>query len=62
MEGTQRESVIPDAEESRRFWSDIWDQVVTHREKTDWLRKVENQLGDLTVEEGIHIEIRKVWN
>ena len=44
--------MIPDAEESRRFWSDIWDQVVTHREKTDWLRKVENQLGDLTVEEG----------
>ena len=48
--------------ESRRFWSDIWDQAVTHREKTDWLRKVENQLGDLTVEEGIHIEIRKVWD
>ena len=31
LEGTQRESVIPDAEESRRFWSDIWDQAVTHR-------------------------------
>ena len=37
-EGTQRESVIPDAQESRRFWSDIWDQAVTHRENTDWLR------------------------
>ena len=29
LEGTQRESVITDAEESRRFWSDIWDQAVT---------------------------------
>ena len=27
------EKVIQDAEESRRFWSDIWDQVLTHREK-----------------------------
>ena len=31
--------MIPDAEESRQFWSDIWDQPVTHRENTDWLRK-----------------------
>ena len=31
--------MIPDAEESRQFWSDIWDQAVTHRENTDWLRK-----------------------
>ena len=60
MEGTQRESVIPDAEESRRFWSDIWDQAVTHRENTDWLRKVENELGELTVQDDIHIEIKKV--
>ena len=60
LEGAQRESVIPDAEESRRFWSDIWDQAVTHRESTDWLRKVENELGELTVQDDIHIEIKKV--
>ena len=35
LEGTQRESVIPDVEESRRFWSDMWDQTVTLRENTD---------------------------
>ena len=38
LEGRQRESVIPDTEESRRFWSDIWDQAVMHRENTYWLR------------------------
>ena len=38
LEGTQRESVITDAEESKRFWSDIWDQAVTHRENKYWLR------------------------
>ena len=31
LEETQRANVIPDAEESRWFWSDIWDQVVTQK-------------------------------
>ena len=52
--------MIPDAEESRRFWSDIWDQAVMHRENTDWLRRVEIELGELTVQDDIHIEIKKV--
>ena len=30
LEGTQRESVIPDIEKSRRFWSDTWDQAVMY--------------------------------
>ena len=60
LEGAQRESVIPDAEESRRFWSDIWDQAVTHRENTDWLRKVQNELKELTLQDDINIEIKKV--
>ena len=32
LEGTKRESVIPDAEESTCFWSDIWDQAVVQKE------------------------------
>ena len=40
--------------------SDIQDQAVMHRENTDWLRKVENELGELTVQDDIHIEIKKV--
>ena len=39
--------------------SDIRDQAVTRRENTDWLRKVDNELGELTVQYDIHIEIRK---
>ena len=38
----------------------MWDQAVTHKENTDWLRKVENQLGELTVQDDIHMEIKKV--
>ena len=51
---------MPDAEESRHFWSDVWEQPVTHRENTDWLWKVENELGELTVQDDVHIEIKKV--
>ena len=60
LEGTKRESVIPDAEESRHFWNDTWDQAATHRENTDWLRKVKNELGELTVQDDVNIEIKKV--
>ena len=60
MEGNQRESVTPDAELSRRFWSKIWNQAVTQREKTDCLWKAKNELGELTVEDDIHIEIKNL--
>ena len=60
MEGAQRESVIPDAEENRRFWSNIWDKAVTHSQNTDWLRTMENELGELSVQDDIHIKIKKV--
>ena len=42
LEGKQKESVTPDAEQSRRFWNKIWDQAVTRREKTDCLQKAED--------------------
>ena len=54
MERTQRKNVIPDAEQSRQFWSDIRDEVVTQKENTDWLRKVENELGEQIVQDDIH--------
>ena len=59
LEETQRKSVIPDAEESKRFSSDIWDQAVTCIENTDCLRKVENELEELTVQDDIHTETKK---
>ena len=60
LEGTQRESLIPDAEESGRFWSDVEKQSLMHRENTDWLRKLENEFKQLTVQDDIHIEIKKL--
>ena len=34
--------------------------MVTHIENTDWLRRLENELGELAVQDDIHIEIKKV--
>ena len=31
-----------------------------HRENVDWLRKAENELRELTVQDDIHIKIKKV--
>ena len=50
LEGTQRESLIPDVEK----------QSLMHRENTDWLRKLENEFKQLTVQDDIHIEIKKL--
>ena len=60
LEEAQKETVIRGAEESSRFWNGLWDQAVTHRGSTDWLRKVENELGEMTVQDAMHIEIKKV--
>ena len=48
------------AEESKHFWSDIWDQAVMDRKNTDWLGKAENGLEELTVQDDIHIGSNKV--
>ena len=32
----------------------MWDQAVTHRENTDSLSKMENELGELTVQDDTH--------
>ena len=52
--------MIPVADQNRHFWSDIRDQTVILRENTDWLRKVKNEMEELTVQDDIHNVIKKV--
>ena len=35
LDGVERETVVPDAEESTCFWSDIWDKQVKHKENPE---------------------------
>ena len=60
LHGVEKETVVPDAEESTRFWSDIWEKPVKHKENPEWLRNVEEDLTGLRVQNNIHIEVMKL--
>ena len=59
-DGVERETVVPDAEESTRFWSNIWGKPEKHKENPEWLRDVEEELTGLEVQDNIHIEVTKL--
>ena len=41
IEGIVRnEGVTSDAEESKNFWGDLWDNEVKHNEDAEWLKRV----------------------
>ena len=43
IEGIERNSdITPDAEESKTFWGDIWDNEVKHNEQAKWIQEVED--------------------
>ena len=54
------ETVVPDAEESTRFRSNIWDKPVKHKENPKWWRNVEEEFIGLGVQDNIHIEVTKL--
>ena len=39
------DKLIPNAEESRKFWSDIWGKEETHNENAEWLKKLKETGG-----------------
>ena len=57
LDGVERKTVVPDAEESTRFWSNIWGKPVKHKENPELLRNVEEELTGLGVQDNIHIEV-----
>ena len=56
----ERETVVPDAEESTLFRSDIWEKPVKHKESPEWFRNVEEDLTGLGVQDNIHTEVTKL--
>ena len=60
IEGKERQTVVPDAEESRIFWDNIWGQPVRHNENAEWLRTLEEELVDIGIQENIHINMIKL--
>ena len=60
LDRVERETVVPNAEESTRFWSNIWSKLVKHDENPEWLRNVEEELSRLGVQDSIQIEVAKL--
>ena len=60
LDGVEGKTVVPDAGESTRFWSNIWGKLVKHEENPEWLRNVEEELTGLGVQNNIHIEGTKL--
>ena len=62
------DQTIPDANEAREFWSNIWDRPVEHRRDAGWLNDLKGktlveQQDDLTIDiEKLRAILRKIPN
>ena len=62
--------IIPNAAESRTFWSEIWDNPISHREDAEWLKKMKVQTVSINVQQEevritktqVETECRKIPN
>ncbi|XP_068738998.1 uncharacterized protein [Montipora capricornis] len=55
------DTTIPDKEESKNFWSNIWDNPVKHNANAEWLKGLERNLRGINVE-GINKQLKKTAN
>ena len=51
----RQEQVMPDAEESIKFWSELWNNPVDHGRNAEWIMTVEKELGCVTQQGNINI-------
>ena len=49
--GARGESVIPDAEESKKFWSEIWSIEKEHNRQAEWLRDLKREKSNINMED-----------
>ena len=59
-DGQNNENAIPDADESKRFWSDIWGKEVKHNGKAEWLNDFKQEMGDTPKQQRVEITEPKV--
>ena len=52
---------MPNAEESKRFWDDIWSVEKGHNREEEWLKDLKNELEDEEhLQESVVISVEKV--
>ena len=45
------EKIIPDAAESRIFWSEIWGNPISHRGDAEWIKKMKVERASINVKQ-----------
>lgn len=61
MEVGVRSNYMPDAEESKRFWADIWFVAKEHNREAEWLKDLKNDLeNEGRLQESVIISVEKV--
>lgn len=56
---SQMEGQSPNADESRKFWSDIWDNRKQHNKRAEWLEELRNNKSSV-LQNDIEITVRMV--
>lgn len=49
------DTVIPDAEESKTFWANIWDNPIDYNSNADWLKELESEVNEVEKQNDIEI-------
>lgn len=54
------ENIVPDVDESRRFWSDISDHPVERNDNADWLKEIQTELSRVNKQDDKKITVQDV--
>ena len=54
------EAVAPDTEQSKEFWSGIWDDPVTHNASAEWLKHVQNEMSGVGKQQNVVLSTEKL--
>ena len=54
------ETVAPDAEQGKEFWSGIWDNPVTHNASVELLKDIQNEMSGLGKQQNIVLSTDKL--
>ena len=59
--GGVRSNDLPNAEESKRFWGDIWSVEKGHNHEAEWLKDLKNELeNEEHLQDSVVISVEKV--
>ena len=52
-----KEKTVPNVDESRKFWSKIWESTVEHNDDAEWLRGIETELSKVKKQHDVKITV-----